>query len=167
MTEAEKKIEPKLIAEVANAVALDDVHLDKLSTEVIAQPSASASELALDFSFRVAWARVDSLPGFLVRFDFDSSVREHIEAKEDRKIYTFSARYILQYRLESTMPSEWEERIPTFSRLNGVINAWPYVRADLQNMTCRAGLPPMLLPVFRPGKPTNGSVTVALHSDPS
>ncbi len=157
--EAPAKLEPRLIAEVANAVELDEVRLDALSARMPNGSSAKATELGLDFSFQTAWARVDSLPGFWVRFSFESTaVETGGELTEPNKIFEFQATYVLEYRLKNVLSQEWEPRIGAFSQVNGVINAWPYVRADFQSTIVRFGLPAVILPVFRPGKPSKGSM---------
>lgn len=40
-----------------------------------------------------------------------------------------------------------EADIEHFLGINGFLNAWPYVRAEVQSLTTKIGLPPLLLPV--------------------
>lgn len=39
--------------------------------------------------------------------------------------------------------------LAAFAQINGVFNAWPYIRETVQSLTTRMGLPPLTLAVFR------------------
>lgn len=42
-----------------------------------------------------------------------------------------------------------EKNIEAFAKINGIYNAWPYWRELVQNLTCRMGILPITVPVFR------------------
>jgi hypothetical protein len=54
----------------------------------------------------------------------------------------------LAYRLPQGFAAETEE-LDAFAGVNGVFNAWPYLREFVQNMTTRMNVPPVVLPLFR------------------
>jgi preprotein translocase subunit SecB len=54
-----------------------------------------------------------------------------------RLVYTFSAR----------VPSNSD--LQEFAKVNGVYNAWPYLREIVHSTTLRMGIPPLMLPLFR------------------
>jgi hypothetical protein len=43
------------------------------------------------------------------------------------------------------------EHLSAFAQGNGIYNAWPYWREFLQSSTVRMGLPPFIVPSFKPG----------------
>lgn len=44
-----------------------------------------------------------------------------------------------------------EELFTAFANVNGIFNAWPYIRELVQTTATRMGLPPLVLPVYRVG----------------
>lgn len=63
--------------------------------------------------------------------------------------------YLLEYHLDSPPPSDArDDLLSAFAKVNGVYNAWPYLREIVQNTCARMNLPPTVLPVFRVIKPS-------------
>ncbi len=63
--------------------------------------------------------------------------------------------YLIEYGLDSAPPSETRnELLQAFAKVNGVYNAWPYLRENLQTTCARMSVPPPLLPIFRVIKPS-------------
>lgn len=73
-------------------------------------------------------------------------------AGDDAKpIVHFEAVFSLMYRMRAIPPPEDRKRaFDAFVSLNGLYNAWPYLRELVQSTAGRMGLPPVVLPVFRP-----------------
>jgi preprotein translocase subunit SecB len=59
----------------------------------------------------------------------------------------FAARYRLIYQFEGAPPAT--EDVDRFARMNGVYNAWPYLRELIQSTTLRMGLSPLTLPLYK------------------
>ena len=64
-------------------------------------------------------------------------------------VVDLSATFLATYRLEgaSTYP---QDALQYFADLNGTLNVWPYWREMVQSLASRAGLPGIVVPVFRP-----------------
>jgi hypothetical protein len=58
--------------------------------------------------------------------------------------------YVLEYGLDSMPPSEGRDALlSAFAKVNGVYNAWPYLRENLHTTCARMSVPPPLLPIYR------------------
>ncbi|MBN2022083.1 MAG: hypothetical protein JW809_04755 [Pirellulales bacterium] len=60
-----------------------------------------------------------------------------------------NATYLVEYKLDYA-DGLTPENFDAFGELNGMHNCWPYCREYVQSIVGRMGLPPMVLPVFRP-----------------
>lgn len=63
------------------------------------------------------------------------------------------AEFAILYSISSTEGLD-EPNFKAFGELNGVFNCWPYWREYVQQTTTRMGLPPLVIPVYRPDRPT-------------
>jgi hypothetical protein len=67
-----------------------------------------------------------------------------------RSVMSFACGFRLEYDLKQDPDSEdREESLTAFAELNGLFNAWPYVRELVQSTTTRMSLPPLVLRVLR------------------
>lgn len=67
---------------------------------------------------------------------------------EDRRSVEFiSIRMVFEMRYDAPdfNDSVWD----VFSALNIPLNAWPYLREYVQNVTQRLGIPPLTLPLYQ------------------
>ncbi|RUO94827.1 hypothetical protein D7Y11_02555 [Corallococcus sp. AB018] len=153
------KIDPKALAEVSNAVDLLAVRLEELVARIASQDAVPGVSIALEFEYSCEWRRRDERPGFDVRFKLDSAL--HTKAKRDAewgKLVEFHIAYALEYALKKPAPAEWDERLGQFANINGVVNVWPYARAEMSTSLAKMGLPQFMLPVYRPGRANKGRV---------
>lgn len=77
------------------------------------------------------------------------------------EVVHIEAKFALVYGVK-TAPALAERAtvFEAFVAVNGVYNAWPYLREVVSSMAARLGAPPVLLPVFRPemvGKPSSAT----------
>jgi hypothetical protein len=49
------------------------------------------------------------------------------------------------------------DELNAFAGTNAVFNAWPYLRSDIQDLSIRVGLSPLVLPVLRVGRSPAGT----------
>jgi hypothetical protein len=59
-----------------------------------------------------------------------------------------TTQFVLRYSIDRSLVVS-EKISHRFAALNGIYNAWPYIREALQAGTTRLGLPPFTLPVMR------------------
>jgi hypothetical protein len=68
----------------------------------------------------------------------------HGKPGEKKKIAEFTVAIRLDYRLSK---SDWsEEDVPHYVGISGFLHAWPYFRAEIQSLSTKLGLPPLVLP---------------------
>lgn len=163
---SEKQIDLKELAELSNKVQLETILLQRISAVRHAFFSEGTS-LLLSFEILTPWARNEHRPGFNVFVAFRASLQAVMPSTKDQTptqqaLADLEQHYELEYRLPEAAPSDWDERLDAFAKLNAVVNAWPYVRQDVQMQMLRLGLPPIVLPVYRPGRPTRGTLTFNL-----
>jgi hypothetical protein len=90
----------------------------------------------------------DDAVGVKMRFEF---LAPSPYQDEDKRRVEVTARI----RVEYTRPNERgqfdRDDADVFARVNGIYNAWPYLREFVQTSLGRLGLPPFELPLLRPG----------------
>jgi len=92
--------------------------------------------------------RRDDLLEVTMRFEFfaPSPVPE-----EQTKQVALFARIRLEYELVKDRGAVDDADATVFGRVNGIYNAWPYLREFVQSGLLRLGLPPFELPLLRAG----------------
>ncbi len=89
---------------------------------------------------------------------------------EGRRVAHISCDYAVLYEIsdEAYFDSLTVEDIENFAAFNGSFNAWPFAREFVHNVVTRLGLPPVLLPLYRPAQmlPTRDKWTKAPRSTP-
>ena len=75
--------------------------------------------------------------------------RVHTERESQPSGLVISAGFLLTYELK-VHEDYPQTNLDAFGNLNGVFNAWPYVREFVQSMSTRMGAGALTLPVFRP-----------------
>ncbi len=68
---------------------------------------------------------------------------------ESHKRVTIQASVIVSYEVDRDSGSANQDELEAFGRVNGVYNAWPYLREYVQSSLVRLGLPPFDLPLLR------------------
>lgn len=71
--------------------------------------------------------------------------------KEEEKRVEVRARLTLDYERQPDQGDVDQADADTFGRVNGIYNAWPYLREYVQSSLLRLGLPPFELPLLRAG----------------
>lgn len=72
------------------------------------------------------------------------------EDEQDKQVM-IRARVAIEYAAQPDRGQVQEEDTETFGRVNGIYNAWPYLREYVQSSLLRLGLPPFELPLLRAG----------------
>ncbi|MDE2784250.1 MAG: hypothetical protein OXK77_14940 [Gemmatimonadota bacterium] len=85
----------------------------------------------------------------LVRVDLRFEAHSTDDGEPDQRVVDIEAEFLVVYRTTTTSPFP-TDALRHFARLNGTYNAWPYWRELVQNMTTRAGMAGITVPVFRP-----------------
>lgn len=161
----------QLAAGVAKHVELRDVRLQALSA-ALKVPFARAAEL---LNAEKTDAKVSVTPTYnfneaelvlTVLVEFQISV---VSTEPDgAELLALGAGFELTYGLDSAPPAEPREMLfNAFAHLNGMYNAWPYLRELVQNTTSRMTLPPVVLPVFRVGPEAAASAPKAPKPEPA
>ena len=83
-----------------------------------------------------------------VKAAFDMSVHSEGDESDSLKL---NCVFLLLYDLDS-VDGLSEDKVVAFTQWIGMNNAWPYVREFVQNMTMRLGLPPLVIPLYKPEK---------------
>jgi hypothetical protein len=76
----------------------------------------------------------------------------HLQKVTNTRLIEAEATASLQYRLTASSPPPEDNRAALFAgfaSVNGLYNAWPYLREQMQTLTSRMGIPPLVLPVYR------------------
>jgi hypothetical protein len=156
--EAQEPDDLALAAAVARVVELEDVRLVRVQAEL----SVSVDELLADecllvispIRHSVTYSEENAV------LDVEVSVAASLcRPQQDnnsvptatKPLATASATCALRYSLAaSPPPAELRNNLfESFAKINGVYNAWPYLRNTIHDVTGRLGIPPVVLPVYR------------------
>jgi hypothetical protein len=135
-------------AQVGRAVVLEQILLGSASFK-----SGKSAMSGRPSQFVINLAPTASLAGepsqLHVSLAFSISIKD--SALPEVVYATIDAEYLLTYSLVvPPPPEEHRERFfSAFAEMNGVHNAWPYLREFVQSATGRMGMSQVLLPVFR------------------
>lgn len=129
--------------ELAQAVQLMDLRPTGLmARHGLGSVPAYGDQLDIAFNLKVGFARKDehSFVALLM-----AGVRAR-RAPGEREFARFVYRAYAQYSLPVEAS---DELLLEFSRTNGMIHLWPYLRAWVQTASASLGLLPIVIPVFR------------------
>lgn len=126
----------------ANAQLLDlrlrhaafELHLDELSEE----------PLVLTSSIDVRWSRAEADDGTVAQFLVAFTV---LAGRVDGPTeFEATVEHALAYQVA---PGHSDEELEAFGQTTAVFASYPYLREMVQSLTGKAGLPPLVLPVWR------------------
>lgn len=141
-----------LAKQVAQLVDLESVVVRNADLDASFDPLDLPDQLTLESEYRCAHALGESLEGrrrVNVTIEFKFACRSIQQGELGDAVFSLTATFLLMYVLrrdESIDP----ECFVHFANLNGPYNAWPYWREFVQSAANRAGLPGVVIPLFRP-----------------
>lgn len=134
-------------ARLASKVDLRDVVCVETSAKYVASPTSSQG-VALSWDLKdphASWRIDDAQIG--VRFPFGITIEEATgDDAQNRVIADLKLVFQTVYsgdRLDKAHMSE----LPHYLGISGFMHLWPYVRAEVQCLTSKLRLPPLILPV--------------------
>ena len=130
---------------VAKLVQVEDIHLVRAVAERNFETGPPPPVIKLGFDVRSTWNRESQRIGVQVNFSF----RAFYDESEDvlPPPLFVEVRFALSYLLASNDEID-EQKIDAFGKMNGVYNAWPYIREFVQSTLTRMSLPALTLPVL-------------------
>lgn len=150
-----------LAASVARSVQIERIVMQAATLRSGIDPFSMPEELTLSQFHRVRYElpeqHKDKIFVF-VDFECSASSPEPAEVAPLR----IAATYLLVYSHPeiSTLAAA---ALDSFAKLNGIYNAWPYWREFIQTASGRAGLDPIVIPVFRPN--SRGVTDSTIHKE--
>lgn len=135
---------------VSRSVQIETVTLTRvaMNTDLVEEPSNAPLRLSQRYRARYEFPPSDSNT-VLVRVDLRFEAHSTSDGEPDHRVADIEAEFLVVYRTNATSPFP-TDALRHFARLNGTYNAWPYWRELVQNMTTRAGMSGITVPVFRP-----------------
>jgi preprotein translocase subunit SecB len=82
------------------------------------------------------------------------NVNAHDEFDENKQLFKIDCNFLLEYRITQDLKNtigepELSQAIEEFIKRNVPINAWPYGREFISQMTTRMGLPPLVIGTYK------------------
>jgi hypothetical protein len=160
--------EYQLAAVVARHVELRNIGLVSLEatlrkplSEAVGIMTRGDAEAALES--RTGYQLAET--GLLVTVRTDFQVRLGPVPSPEECIVLLKVGYALEYDLSAPPPGESREKLLTaFAKVNGIYNAWPYLREIVQTTCARMSIPPPVLPVYRVLKPSAKRADTSIES---
>lgn len=151
---------------VASFITLAEVQFLHLSIAYITQQqeSSPSGSLSWDMMPVVAnWHRVDLQVLAVLEFGVNIHVLDESDPESRIRIADAAVTLRLEYSLKSDV-EVLDDDLDDFVGVSGYMHAWPYLRAEIQSLTTKIGLPPLLLPVQLSGHAAS-AVTVVRAAD--
>jgi hypothetical protein len=132
-----------------DALQLRAISLIELKANFVSAGGPSPLSVSVDLH-PVQWDRHEQVcrSVFLVRV----MVYQAPEGKAPIEFVQMQVGYLCVYGILREVTSEEEELVPQFLKTAGWAHAWPYLRAEVQSIAMKLGLPPLVLPVLLPGQ---------------
>lgn len=132
------------------AVELDNIFLRAVNSERFPS-SGFKGEIQTEISMEQRLEfRTENRIVTSVQFDVDA----FDEFNKENKLFMVQTIFILEYRLENIEEEEinsveFNQAIEDFVRINVPVNAWPYGRELIGQMTTRMGLPQLVIGTYK------------------
>ncbi len=136
---------------VSQHVQIESVILTDMRMKAALHTIAKPTELRLGNWFRCSHKLRPSDPDrVFVHIDLKFEANPGGEADvESGALVELSAIFLATYRLKAASAYP-HDALQHFAELNGTYNVWPYWRELVQSFAGRAGLPDIVVPVFKP-----------------
>jgi len=147
-------------AMVARHVELHEVRLSRVDAQVLTDVdealklgvSVDIGKHVHSFAFDETRRTLKVYIGVDVRIGPETAGRAN---ESSRALAKVSVVFALSYQMNvAPPPAEIRDVLfSSFAEINGTYNGWPYIREQIQAITSKMGLPPIVLPVHRIPKP--------------
>jgi hypothetical protein len=142
---------------LSRRVQVKDIILHSANFELQAPPDLEGQGV-LGFTFGVGPVRYSATAAdrgidVFLSFEIQGTVQRAAEVgrsdAETFDLFELRASWHVRYELESPLGAVDRETLGDFAFANGQLQAFPYLRAHVADITSKAGLPMLTLPVFR------------------
>lgn len=134
--------------EIANDVTDFGIRLASMSA---LRGPGQHNNLSFALSVSCEWLALDTNKVLLVSA-IDVAVHSSVESdSKQQELAHLKLSYHSLYLFTKPVGTWPTPALESFLALNGTHHVWPYARAELQEMSVKIGLPPLILPVLKPG----------------
>ena len=142
-------------AAASSKLRLHHISLFSVEAQVLSTPRKVA--LRFDVSHREAlWHIIDDI-SLVCIFGVDLVIGS-TETGELEPLANIAVGFRAEYRFEDSYAPADEELLEHYVGIVGRLHAWPYIRAEIQELSTKLGLPPLTLPVIVSGSTVNLAV---------
>lgn len=142
------KLEVAKASLLNNALQLEQVFLSRLEAQQLA--GTAATQLGFTVNFEpIAWT---DIPEKVVAvFPLAVIIEDHTGGS---KVELAALRVAMRafYRTQKPLDGERTGLLPHYLGIVGWMHVWPYARAEVQALSVKMGLPPLVLPVLLAGQ---------------
>jgi preprotein translocase subunit SecB len=133
---------------VAKKVQVEDIHLVRVAAQRSFETDSPPPVIQMGFDVKSAWHRESKRIRVTVIFSL-KALDEGSERPPTAPL-SVDVGFALSYALTSDEGID-DEKVDAFGKMNGVYNAWPYIREFVQSTLTRMSLPALTLPVLTSG----------------
>lgn len=143
-----------LAQKVGRLVDLQAVVVKSADLDASFDPLNLPEQLTLESGYRSTYTLGNSADGkrrvdVTIEFKFLCKEPDAEDGEPGETALSLTSTFVLVYALREDIDIE-AECFSHFANLNGAYNAWPYWREFVQSATTRAGMPGVIVPLFRP-----------------
>ncbi len=148
---------PARVTEIGAHASLKGLNLVQCRCEVVGVLPAGQGLPELKVDMRAGGEKHKSEPKTLV-CGFGLDVAGIGPKPNSAPIVRVSCDYAIQYTFSDDLffATLNDKDVNKFAAYNSSVHVWPHIRELVHSMSMRMGLPPMLLPLFRPAVELNG-----------
>jgi len=92
-------------------------------------------------------------PGLIAFIPFELTIKFRSEDGAEHNVGVVQVAYRVEYAVKEESANE--DDIPHYVGISGFLHVWPYLRAEVQSLTAKLGLPSLTLPVVVSGHPAH------------
>lgn len=156
MTDEESKWDVHAAAKLSRKLLLRDVAIAKLSAERLAVQTREKLAVKQDLG-PVTWLEILG-EGVRAVYQCELYIGE-ADGDAGSVLGRLFVALCAEYQFVGELTEEEESLIPHFLGISGWMHAWPYLRAEVQNLTTKLGLPPYVLPPLYAGETSHVPVS--------
>jgi hypothetical protein len=134
------------------APSLDTLNVQCVAVVAERLPNSKADgKLSFTMSGKDAHWTKEGDSQLVASFPFEVMVEVSRDGQSKEDLAKFFLQYVIVYKTAKLLASWSDESLESFVARYGSTHVWPYLRADLQAMTAKVGLPALTLPPLKYG----------------
>lgn len=161
MTSTQSELVVRKGAQLNSCLRLSQINFVKISANVVSHVDSPV--WCFDMKLHsVGWYSAgDTISAF---FPLQVNL-QHKEEDSRQDLFEIHVVVQVEYQIRQELSDDERTAIPHFVGTAGWMNAWPYLRSEVQQLSSKLGCPPLTVPLLLPGQTTKIPVEEILDDE--